>query len=234
MADIGAAIYPIQVNLLRVYDTGSPYRKLHTYRKSIPESLCDNYKNGQVASLPLHQITIQGQDGVRYAPRLQIVVVPRKVEWETGKFGCLTQIPHGDGSHILKYNPYREKKYKTAITVGKVIVLICTKETDEQPEIPRLSEVKQGFMGANQGKMEKGVLTPVEVVMRQHPSRVKRIKRCVSKWHKRTSGKNQWPMEGTFNLACCDEVESELRHTEAKDIKASYKIKNKRAKEREV
>ncbi|KAL7387506.1 hypothetical protein ABVT39_024539 [Epinephelus coioides] len=69
--------------------------------------------------------------------------------------------------HKLEYNPYREKKYKTAITVGKIIVLIRTKETDEQP---------------------------VKVVMQQHPSRVKHIKRCVSKWHKRTSGKNRWPM----------------------------------------
>ncbi|KAL7389969.1 hypothetical protein ABVT39_012646 [Epinephelus coioides] len=46
--------------------------------------------------------------------------------------------------------------------------------------------------------------------------------------------KNRWPMEGTFNLACCDEVVSELRHIEAKDKKPNYKIKNKRAKEREV
>ncbi|KAL7384070.1 hypothetical protein ABVT39_023561 [Epinephelus coioides] len=198
-------------------------------------SIPSYYKNGPVASLPLHQIRIQGQaGGVGYTPRLQIVVVPRKVEWETGKFGCLTQVSQGDGSHKLEYNPYREKKYKTAITVGKIIVLIRTKETDEQPEIPRTSEAKQGFMGAKQGKMEKGVLTPVEVVMRQHPSRVKRIQRCVSKWHKRTSGKNRWPMEGTFNLACCDEVESELRHIEARDTKASCKKKNKRAKEREV
>ncbi|KAL7379298.1 hypothetical protein ABVT39_025669 [Epinephelus coioides] len=89
-------------------------------------------------------------------------------------------------------------------------------------------------MGANQGKMEKGVLTPVEIVMQQHPSRKNRIQRCVTKWHKRTSGKNRWPKDGTFNLACCDEVETELRYMEARDIKASYKKKNKRTKEREV
>ncbi|KAL7402182.1 hypothetical protein ABVT39_010986 [Epinephelus coioides] len=89
-------------------------------------------------------------------------------------------------------------------------------------------------MGANQGKMEKGVLTPMEIVMAQHPGQRNRIQCCVTKWHKRTSGKNRWPKDGTFNLACCDEVESELRHIEAKDTKASYKKKNKRAKEREV
>ncbi|KAL7406637.1 hypothetical protein ABVT39_023737 [Epinephelus coioides] len=82
--------------------------------------------------------------------------------------------------------------------------------------------------------MRDGVLTPIEMVIKQHPSRAKRIQRCVAKWHKRTSGKNRWPMDGTFNLACCDEVESELRHVEARDTKASYKLKNKRAKEREV
>ncbi|KAL7381532.1 hypothetical protein ABVT39_007391 [Epinephelus coioides] len=82
--------------------------------------------------------------------------------------------------------------------------------------------------------MKEGVLTTIEMVIKQHPSRAKRIQRCVAKWHKRTSGKNRWPMDGTFNLACCDEVESELRHIEARDTKASYKLKNKRAKEREV
>ncbi|KAL7382642.1 hypothetical protein ABVT39_025623 [Epinephelus coioides] len=82
--------------------------------------------------------------------------------------------------------------------------------------------------------MKEGVLTPIEMVIKQHPSRAKRIQRCVAKWHKRTSGKNRWPMDGTFNLACCDEVESELRHVEARDTKESYKLKNKRAKEREV
>lgn len=52
----------------------------------------------------------------------------------------------------------------------------------------------------------------------------------MTKWHKRTSGKNCWPKDGTFNLACCDKVDTELRHTEAKDTKASYKKKNKRVK----
>lgn len=46
--------------------------------------------------------------------------------------------------------------------------------------------------------------------------------------------KNHWTKDGTFNLSCCDEVETELRHIEAKDTKASYKKRNKRAKEKEV
>ncbi|KAL7375428.1 hypothetical protein ABVT39_017142 [Epinephelus coioides] len=203
---------------------------LHT----LLQYLCENYEGAPVASLPLQQIRIQSRTGEIYHPRLQITVVPRKVEWETGKFGCLVQVPQEDGSHKLEYNPIGGTRYKTAITVGKIVVLIRTTVTDRQPEISRNSEAKQGFMGARQDKMEKGVLTPIEVVIKQHPTRAKRIRRCVTKWHKRTSGRHRWPMTGTFNLACCDEVESELRHIEARDTKASYALKNKRAKEREV
>lgn len=88
------------------------------------------------------------EEGV-FTPRLQIAVEPRRVKWETGQFGC-----QEDGSEKLEYNPWKEKKYKAAITVGKIIVLIRTKQSDEQPEIPRAGEIKQGFMGADLGKME--------------------------------------------------------------------------------
>ncbi|KAL7374813.1 hypothetical protein ABVT39_007504 [Epinephelus coioides] len=216
---------PWEEILLRLWNPFS----LHT----LLQYLCENYKGAPVASLPLQQIRIQSRTGEIYHPRLQITVVPRKVEWETGKFGCLVQVPQEDGSHKLEYNPIGGTRYKTAITVGKIVVLIRTTATDRQPEISRNSEAKQGFMGARQDKMEKGVLTPIEVVIGQHPTRAKRIRRCVTKWHKRTSGRHRWPMTGTFNLACCDEVESELRHIEARDTKASYALKNKRAKERE-
>lgn len=151
-------------------------RRLWNPSSLLLQYLCENYEGAPVASLPLQQIRIQSTTGEIYHPRLQITVVPGKIKWETGKFGCIVQVPQEDGSHKLEYNPIRGTRYKTAITVGKIVVLIRTTETDRQPEISRNSEAKQGFMGAEQGKMEKGVLTPIEVVIRQHPTRAKRIK----------------------------------------------------------
>lgn len=35
--------------------------------------------------------------------------------------------------------------------------------------------------------------------------------------NKRTTGGQMWPRKGTFDLACCEEVEKNNKHHEAKD-----------------
>ncbi len=78
-------------------------------------------------------------------PRLCVTVVPRKVEWETGKFVYIKKAPQADRTEKLTFDPTRfaVKKYKSALTVSKIIVLIRTKDTDEEPEIPRAGSVKK-------------------------------------------------------------------------------------------
>lgn len=86
-------------------------------------------------------------------------------------------------------------------------------------------------MGA---KLTKGIgdLTPLELVIREQPNHEQQIRLCMKKWHKRTTGRLQWPREGTFMAAYCDEVEANIKHYKAKDISNSALAK--RAREREV
>eukprot|EP00064_Thunnus_orientalis_P023754 superscaffoldBa00009313_g24013 len=51
-------------------------------------------------------------------------------------------------------------------------------------------------------------------------------------WHKRTTGILQWPEKGTFDVACCKEVEANIKHYKAKETSNSRE--GKRAREREV
>lgn len=80
------------------------------------------------------------------------------------------------------------RKYKTGITAEKIIVLIRTRETDGEPEIPRSSAVsaKQGYMAAKMGKMAKGetgrgITTPVQLITGHHPDYKKQIYKCMNK-----------------------------------------------------
>lgn len=189
----------------------------------------------QITFLLPQSLTLIGLDGEELLPRLCFSVVPRKVKWETGKFGCLTKISESDGSCQFKYNPEREIKYKDALTIGKIVVLIRTRP-DEQPEIPRAlaGSTRQGYMGAEQRKYKVQGPTPAEVIVQQHPGCRRRINHCMNKWHKKTAGKFCWPAEGTFDMACCEEVEVRLRGVETKDSMNRLKKKNKRNKEREI
>lgn len=85
-------------------------------------------------------------------------------------------------------------------------------------------------MGA---KVTKGIgaLTPLELI-REQPDHEQQIRLCMKKWHKRTPGRLQWPREGTFMTAYCDEVEAIIKHHKAGDISNSRLAK--RAREREV
>lgn len=86
-------------------------------------------------------------------------------------------------------------------------------------------------MGAKVAKAI-GALTPLELVIREQPDHEQQIRLCMKKWHKRTTGRFQWPREGTFIAAYCDEVEANLKHHQAKDTTNSALAK--RAREREV
>lgn len=203
---------------------------------TILEALCSSPSSS--AALPLRpflgipeNLTVAGKHRGAVDPRLEIRVIPRRVEWETGKFGYITKTPAGDGTEDLKYKPTKTPVFKTTITAGKILVLIRTKR-EKEPETSEVEEnCKQGMMGTKMTKGE-GLLTPVELVIRQHPDFVKQIKNCMIKWHRRTSGKLQWPERGTFDAACCREVEANIKHYKANDTSNSRE--GKRARERGV
>lgn len=77
-----------------------------------------------------------------------------------------------------------------------------------------------------------GALAPLELVIREHPDHKQHIRLCMKKWHKRTTGRLQWPREGTFMAAYCDEVEANTKCHKARDI--SNSMLAKRAREKEV
>ncbi len=112
-------------------------------------------------------------------------------------------------------------------------MLIRTKQSDKEPEVPRslASSARQAYMGAKVTK-RGGVSAPVEEIIKQHPDRKNQIQLCMKKWHERTSGRLWWPREGTFDEACCGEVEANIEHYKAKDT--SNKREGKKSREREV
>ncbi len=136
--------------------------------------------------------TIQGQDRETADPWLSVTVALRRVKWKTGKFAYIKEILQEDGTQKLVFDHTRIKEYKSAVTVSKIIVLIRTKSSDEEPEILRASSVRQGYIGAEMRKEDGGMSVTVELVMRQHPDRKKHIRSCMTKWHERTSGKSHW------------------------------------------
>lgn len=98
--------------------------------------LCDDPKAVEI--VPLNPIlgipdgvALVGRNQGAENPQLCILMSPRSVKW-----AHITRCPEEDGSERLQYNPTRGQKLKPGITVGKIIVLISTKESDEEPEIP--------------------------------------------------------------------------------------------------
>lgn len=93
-------------------------------------------------------------------------------------------------------------------------------------------------MGAKTGKLknnnatESRMATPVEKISKRYPDRRKRIQKCMKNWNKRTTGNQRWPVEGTFDPACCEEVEVAIKHH--KPNNTSSKRLGKKMKEREV
>ncbi len=69
---------------------------------------------------------------------------------------------------------------------------------------------------------------PVELIIKQHPDRKNQIQLCMKKWHERTPGKLQCPKEGTFEEACCDEVEANIKHYKAKNTRNKQESKKSR------
>ncbi len=69
------------------------------------------------------------------------------------------------------------------------------------------------------GKEGSEMSTPMELVIKQHPDHKRQIQCCMTKWHKRTSGKLQWQEKGTLDEKCWDEVDAVIKHHKAKDTK---------------
>ncbi len=120
------------------------------------EPLCED--PGAVATLPLNLALgvpegygVQGRKRVAVTPRLCISVVPRRVKWETDKLGYIIKTPQDDRTVKLEFDPTKRRKYKPGITAGKILVLIRTKESDEEPEIPRslASSARQAYSDAS-------------------------------------------------------------------------------------
>lgn len=86
-------------------------------------------------------------------------------------------------------------------------------------------------MGAKATK-GTGAVTPVELVIKEHPDHEQEIRLCMKKWHKRGTGKLKWPREGIFMAEYFAEVEASIKQHKAGDN--SKKALAKRARERQV
>lgn len=71
-------------------------------------------------TLPLHpfsgipeNLTIAGRHRAAVDPRLEIWVIPRGVEWKTGKFGYITKTPAKDRTEDLRYNSTRTPRFSS-------------------------------------------------------------------------------------------------------------------------
>lgn len=113
---------------------------------------------------------------------------------------------------MLEYNP---TSIGFTVTVGKIIVSEKMKESDGELEIPRslVSSERQGCMGARLGEKGCRMITPVELIIKLHPDHKKQIHLCMKKLHEMT--RDLQSKEGTFNTACCKEVN--IKHHKAKD-----------------
>lgn len=121
-----------------------------------------------VATLPLNPI-LGVPDGHMDKGRHRPLINPRLsiVKWETGIWGDVIKHIGSLGTHRFEIDFNPNRKYKAALTPGKILVLIRTTETDEEPETHRSDSesVCHGYMGAQVGMMKKnksneGVTTP--------------------------------------------------------------------------
>ncbi|KAJ8346444.1 hypothetical protein SKAU_G00278450 [Synaphobranchus kaupii] len=74
--------------------------------------------------------------------------------------------------------------------------------------------------------------TPMDLIIKRHPEKKKQIRKYMKKWNKRTTGSQQWPLVGTFDPTCCDEIEAVIKHHKPND--KSDKREGKRLRESEV
>ncbi|XP_029686437.1 uncharacterized protein [Takifugu rubripes] len=88
-------------------------------------------------------------------------------------------------------------------------------------------------MGSNKSK-QTNEMTPVKVIIATHPANKRRIQQCMRNWHKMTSGRNQWPLEGSFDPGRCDEVEEELRNKDKKHEVTHMRKKLGNAEQRDI
>jgi len=89
-------------------------------------------------------------------------------------------------------------------------------------------------MGTNMSKQQSDGLTPAKLVIMTHPSNKRKIQKCMTKWHKMTSGKNRWPKEGSFDPSCCEEVEERLRNKDKKRDRMLLHKKQRHAEQRDI
>lgn len=94
-------------------------------------------------------------------PRLELAIVPRKVTWESGiQNSAKSRLGPGKDSEQSMVTG-SSKRYKTAITVDKIIVLIKTQELDsESQNTPTINELFLGDlklinMGTGVGTLRK-------------------------------------------------------------------------------
>ena len=56
----------------------------------------------------------------------------------------------------------------------------------------------------------------------------------MEEWHKITAGDKQWPREGTFNMALCDEIEANIKYYKAKDKQQQGRKESNRKRDIEM
>lgn len=70
------------------------------------------------------------------------------------------------------------------------------------------------------------------MIIKKHPEHKKIILKCMKKWNKRTATGVQWPVDGTFDRSCCDELSANIKHHKA-SVNTDSRV-GKRHKEKEV
>ncbi|XP_076583626.1 uncharacterized protein LOC143318964 [Chaetodon auriga] len=99
-----------------------PQERTRTKRSPVPEAATLCYQTPgptKFKGIP-ENLTIAGRHRAAVDPRLEIRIGPRRVEWETGKFGYITKTPTADGSEDLRYDPTRTSRLKQANSVSTV------------------------------------------------------------------------------------------------------------------
>ena len=90
--------------------------------------------------------------------------------------------------------------------VGNIILLIRTKVTDEETEILHARDTLELRVVKWRKKCNPSDENPQKAHFKVH-----------EKWNKRAVGGQQWPTDGSFDIACSDKMEVSIKHHKAKD-----------------
>lgn len=98
----------------------------------------------------------------------------------------------------------RKKLVKPDVTVKRIYVLLTWSGVNRNPgACASAHRARQGCMMS-----QKIIQTTPVIIVAQH----QRDEKCMKKWHYRTSGSLQWPVEVSFAKANCNKVREILTY----------------------